>query len=101
MLPFTRVRVVGPSMEPLVRNGDWWVVRRTRTVREGDAVLMVHPQRPDALIVKRLAQRRADGWWVVGDNPAASEDSRQFGPVPDTLVIGPLLFRYRPLRRVV
>jgi nickel-type superoxide dismutase maturation protease len=99
MAVLTRIRVVGPSMEPLVRNGEWWVVRRTRRHREGDVALIVHPRRPDALIVKRLAQRRADGWWVLGDNPDASEDSRQFGSVPDDLVIGSLVFRYRPLWR--
>ena len=99
MPPFTRVRVVGPSMEPAMRNGDWWMVRRTARLREGDVGLMVHPQRPDALIVKRLVQRRADGWWVVGDNAGASEDSRQFGVVPEHLVFGRLSFRYRPLRR--
>ena len=96
---FTRVRVVGPSMEPLVHNGDWWVVRRTTSPRVGDVALMMHPLRTDALIVKRLTRRLVEGWWVLGDNAAASEDSRQFGSVTDHLVIGVLVFRYRPLRR--
>jgi nickel-type superoxide dismutase maturation protease len=99
VLPFTRVRVLGPSMEPHVCNGDWWVVRRTARLRVGDVVLMTHPNRPDALIVKRLDRRVGDGWWVLGDNPAASEDSRHFGTVGDGLLIGILLFRYRPVRR--
>ena len=81
---FTRVRVV---------------VRRTTRPRLGDIALLTHPQRPDALVVKRLTRRLADGWWVLGDNASASEDSRQFGSVGDDLVIGVLVFRYRPLRR--
>lgn len=100
----TRVRIVGPSMEPALRNGEWWLVRRTTRVAPGDAVVLIHPRRPDALIVKRLV-RRAElsgggvGWWVEGDNPEASEDSRQFGAVPDRLVIGRAVLRYHPLVR--
>jgi nickel-type superoxide dismutase maturation protease len=99
VLPFTRVRVVGPSMEPSVRNGDWWLVRRTSAVGPGDVVLLVHPTRPHAMVVKRIDRREGDGWWVLGDNAGASEDSRQFGAVPTALVQGRLQWRYRPLRR--
>lgn len=98
MLPVTRVRIVGPSMEPALRNNEWWVARRTATLRPGDVALIVHPKRPDALIVKRLARRDDTGWWVLGDNPDQSEDSRQFGAVPAENVIGRLWFRYHPLR---
>lgn len=99
MLPFTRVRIVGPSMEPSLSNGDWWLVRRTSDVRVGDAALLVHPLRPDLLVVKRLVRREASGWWVVGDNEAESEDSRQFGVVPEANVVGRLALRYGPIRR--
>ena len=99
MLPLTRVRIVGPSMEPALRNGDWWLVRRTSRVRVGDAALLVHPDRPDTLIVKRLARREPDGWWVLGDNVHSSEDSRSFGVVPTANIVGRLAARYFPVRR--
>jgi nickel-type superoxide dismutase maturation protease len=99
VLPLTRIRIVGPSMEPGLRNGDWWLARRTPRLRVGDVALIVHPLRPHALIVKRIVERRADGWWVLGDNGAASEDSRSFGTVPDSCVVGRLLVRYHPIRR--
>jgi nickel-type superoxide dismutase maturation protease len=99
VLTITRVRVVGPSMEPAMANGEWWVARSARRPTVGDVVLMVHPARPEALIVKRLARREEEGWWVLGDNAASSEDSRAFGPVPDDLIRGVLWFRYHPLRR--
>jgi nickel-type superoxide dismutase maturation protease len=95
----TRVRVVGPSMEPAVRNGDWWFVRRTSKLRPGDVALVVHPQRPDLLTVKRAVRRESSGWWVLGDNAVASEDSRTFGVVPEENVVGRLTFRYSPLLR--
>jgi nickel-type superoxide dismutase maturation protease len=99
VLPLTRIRIAGPSMEPTLRNGEWWLVRRTSRVRAGDVVLMVHPRRPDALIVKRINGGDMTGWWVLGDNAEASEDSRQFGVVPDSCVIGRLIVRYHPIRR--
>ncbi len=99
VLPYTRIRVVGPSMEPAVRNGEWWLVRRTQDVAPGDVVLMTHPRRPDALVVKRVDHRGDAGWWVLGDNADASEDSRQFGEVPPTSIVGRLVWRYHPVRR--
>lgn len=92
---WSAVRVVGPSMEPAVRNGDWWVVRAARVYRPGDVVALRHPHRPDLLVVKRIIRIEADGTWVEGDNWAASEDSRAFGAVPATLLVGRLVLRYR------
>lgn len=99
MLPYLRIRVIGPSMAPAVRNGEWWLVRRTRRVRRGDVVLLVHPRRPDALVVKRVIRRDPHGWWVEGDNASMSDDSRQFGAVAPDLIVGRLTLRYSPLRR--
>jgi len=99
VLAFTRIRIIGPSMEPALRNGDWWLVRRTSSVGPGDVVLLVHPTRPHAHIVKRIDRPEGDGWWVLGDNAGASEDSRQFGAVPPGSIIGRLVLRYGPLRR--
>ena len=99
VLSLTTVRVVGPSMEPALRNGEWWIVRRGAAVRPGDVIMMRHPQRPHLTVVKRVERRADDGWWVLGDNPEVSDDSRQYGSVPDELVIGRLFWRYRPLRR--
>lgn len=99
MLPITRVRIVGPSMAPTLLNGEWWLVRRTERLRPGDVALLVHPNRPGLLVVKRLARREDGGWWVLGDSPGVSEDSRQFGVVPEGNVLGRLWWRYRPIRR--
>ena len=99
MLPVTRVRIVGPSMAPALRNGEWWIAVRGRRMRTGDVVLLRHPDRPDLMIVKRLARRTDAGWWVLGDNPDQSEDSRQFGPVAESDLLGRLTWRYHPIRR--
>ena len=92
---YTRVRIVGSSMEPAVRDGQWWVVRRTQDVRPGDVVLLEHPRRWGQLVVKRVVRAVDDSWWVEGDNAEASDDSRAFGPVARDHVVGRLRWRYR------
>lgn len=95
---WTSVRIAGESMLPGYRPGDWWLVRRTRTISPGDVVAAYHPLRTDLVIVKRAERRAASGWWLLGDNPAASDDSRTFGAVADTAIIGRLVLRYRRVR---
>lgn len=95
MLPWTAVAIAGDSMIPAMRPGDWWLVRRTTRVRPGHVVAFWHPQRIDLLTVKRVSHAVDGGWWVLGDNPQASDDSRTFGPVDPSLIVGRLVLRYR------
>jgi nickel-type superoxide dismutase maturation protease len=97
----TTVRIVGPSMEPALRNGEVYLAKAAHNVRvvRGDVVVVVHPQRNELLTVKRLVRRTEDGWWVEGDNPVSSSDSREFGPVPEANIRAKILIRLRPLRR--
>ncbi|WTW97261.1 nickel-type superoxide dismutase maturation protease [Streptomycetaceae bacterium NBC_01309] len=85
-LPWGMVQVGGGSMLPNLADGDRVLVRYRARVRVGDVVLAVRPDRPEVRMVKRVRERRDGGWWVLGDNPHRSSDSRQFGPVPDELV---------------
>ena len=99
--------VAGRSMEPALFDGDRvlvdrWTYRR-RAARAGEVVLLTGPGgRP---LVKRVsadapAAPAADELWVVGDNPAASVDSRQFGAVSRGRLRGRVVFRYWPPSRV-
>ncbi len=98
--PLQRVAVAGDSMAPTLHDGDWLLVRRLRrggaAVRAGQLVVVRRPDRAGLLLVKRAIRRTAHGWWVEGDNGAASDDSRTFGAVPDELVLGRALLRYHP-----
>jgi nickel-type superoxide dismutase maturation protease len=89
-------------MEPVLRPGDWLLVRRpmragrAARVRPGQLVVARHPGRPDLLIVKRARRREAAGWWLESARQAAgAADSRAFGPVPPPLIEGRVLLRYR------
>ena len=85
-----RVAVRGPSMSPALHDGDVVLVRFGAPVRPGDVVLVQWPARPGQLSVKRAARAVDGGWWVAGDNPFGSTDSRTLGPAATPAVV-----RYR------
>ena len=95
--PFGLAEVTGPSMVPTLRHGDQLVVRYGAKVRAGDVVVLRHPFQQDLLVVKRAVERRDGGWWVLGDNAYAGGDSTDYGTVPDELVLGKVVLRYRVL----
>jgi nickel-type superoxide dismutase maturation protease len=82
-----RVAVRGPSMSPTLGDGDVVLVRFGAPVRAGDVVLVTWPARPGQLSVKRAVRREGDGWWVLGDNPYGSTDSRTLGPADVPAVV--------------
>ncbi len=84
------VTVRGPSMVPALRHGDRLLARRapsTTRVRAGAVVLAAWPQRPELLAVKRVVRRVPGGYWVEGDNPHGSDDSRSYGPAQVRAVV--------------
>lgn len=88
-----RLRVTGESMLPHLRPGQEVLTlpRRWdgRALQPGDVVVLIHPHQPDTPIIKRVAQILPDGRLVLlGDNPAASTDSRTFGPIPPHQILG-------------
>jgi type IV secretory pathway protease TraF len=88
------IRVIGPSMEPALRNGQVWCASRGR-VRPGRLIVFLEPGRPSLLTVKRVVSPHPNGWWVEGDNRDASRDSRHYGPVANDDVVALLRFRVR------
>lgn len=88
-----RVGIRGPSMSPTLSDGDVVLARFGAAPEPGDVVLVRWPERPGQLSVKRAAHRDGDGWWVLGDNPDGSTDSRMLGPAE---VVGVVVLRLYP-----
>lgn len=91
--PLGAVLVAGTSMTPTLLPGDAVLVWRGvivgaaggPRVRAGDLVVARFRARPDRLVVKRAVRRCPDGgWWLLGDNPRGSDDSRRYGPADVT-----------------
>ncbi|KAG6052183.1 hypothetical protein E4U17_005920 [Claviceps sp. LM77 group G4] len=112
----------GPSMLPTCTvQGEWLVTdmrkRRGRGIAVGDLVMFKIPMLSDQCGIKRVVGMPGD-WvslgtpgergddqmiqvpqghcWIVGDNLAASRDSRVFGPLPLALVQGKIVGRLFP-----
>jgi signal peptidase I len=108
---FKAVELRGDSMSPNFNDGDWLLFRLLPAkVRVGKLVgKVVLIQRnsdlgKDFLQVKRVIKADESNetnesnetkFWVEGDNKSASTDSRSWGALDSTEVIGKLLFRYR------
>jgi nickel-type superoxide dismutase maturation protease len=105
-----RVKVEGRSMAPAFLPGDCLVVvkpaSRSRAalfggepgVKPGEVVAVRDPRHPGRVLVKRVPSVGSDGATleVLGDASHASTDSRTFGPVPMSSVLGRAVYRYAP-----
>jgi nickel-type superoxide dismutase maturation protease len=101
-----RVEVTGSSMAPALLPGDRLVVIGLPWLpqpwpREGMVVALRDPRLPGRILIKRVsAVDRALGTVeVLGDDPEASTDSRVFGPVPRSSLVGRAVYRYAPAGR--
>jgi signal peptidase I len=108
-----RVEVTGASMAPTLLDGDRLLVCPTRRLRVGALVVLPDPRKPERTLVKRVAavpdgstrvgelilQAGPEEVIVLGDQPAASTDSRTLGPVPAHSIVGTPFYRYHPPER--
>jgi len=90
-----RVVVEGASMEPALAEGDRLLVLRSRRTVPGDLVALRDPRDARRLLVKRVTSVAGDEVMVHGDNAPASTDSRVFGPVSRSAVVGRVVHRYQ------
>ncbi|MBI4493749.1 MAG: nickel-type superoxide dismutase maturation protease [Chloroflexi bacterium] len=85
-------------MAPAYRAGERLLVNRlayvARAPRPGDVVVVRDPAQSSRLLLKRVAARSGGSYVVLGDNRAASRDSRHFGPLRRREIIGKVLGRY-------
>jgi nickel-type superoxide dismutase maturation protease len=91
-------------MSPLLQPGDEVFVKPcnqgNQRLTVGDIVTLWHPTQPGLKIVKRIAQSHHDSditrdrYFVQGDNPAESTDSRHFGWIDADQIIGKVLCRF-------
>jgi nickel-type superoxide dismutase maturation protease len=98
-LIFRRVygmRVEGDSMMPSLRSGDRVLIDPKASVKPGDVVLARHPYRSSVQILKRLSSIEPDGrFYLSGDNPDDSTDSRTFGTLARSDILGTVIARFK------
>jgi nickel-type superoxide dismutase maturation protease len=88
-------------MAPRLRSGALVVARpvdHLTPLRVGDVVVARRPDRPQVEMIKRIQAIDGQGAiFLVGDNPSASTDSRQFGAVSREHIVARVRWRYWPL----
>ena len=87
-------------MSPGLLEGDWLLVLPSRRSSPGSVVVVRDPRAPARLLIKRVRAVAGRALHVAGDLPDASTDSRAFGAVDASTVVGRAVFRYAPLRRI-
>ena len=110
-IPFCRVvRVTGNSMMPaLVNRSIVLVLSPYRHYREGEIVVFQTPGQESSISVKRIAKiirddrpGKSGSFWLelLGDNRSESLDSRIWGPVQNSALIGRVILSLWPLYRL-
>jgi phage repressor protein C with HTH and peptisase S24 domain len=75
-------------MSPTLADADVVLAVAGARVRPGVVALVRWAARPGQLSVKRVVERRGELWFVLGDNPFGSTDSRELGPAEVLAVVG-------------
>ncbi|MBM4363370.1 MAG: S24/S26 family peptidase [Deltaproteobacteria bacterium] len=98
MGPF-RVAILGHSMEPTLRDGDWiLVLPRRRLPHPGELVVAVDPLNAPDLIVKRVTAVEGGMYRLASDSTEHREHFDERAVLAEDVVGGPWL-RYAPLSR--
>ncbi len=85
-------RISGESMSPTYRAGQLVVFAAGRPLHVGDVVMFRHDGKEK---IKRIARLESGKIYVLGDNPTASTDSREFGWLGTEHVLGSLVWPRR------
>ena len=99
------VKVEGASMEPTYREGDWLLINfssKRKLPKAGSVVVIEREEQPGIFYIKRISEVRASTGhqatiYVLSDNSAGT-DSRTWGWLPKSSIVGRALFRIRRKR---
>jgi phage repressor protein C with HTH and peptisase S24 domain len=76
-------------MAPTLAPGQLVVGRRTDTLQPGDVVIVSHNGLEK---IKRIEQQQGNLLYLLGDNPASSTDSRNFGWVQADSIVAKVVW---------
>ena len=85
-----RYVVEGDSMFPLLEDGDIVYTKKNSFVAEHDIVVLPHPFR-SKYIVKQVTEVHGEMLELAGLNADESEDSRTFGYIPQSHILGTVI----------
>lgn len=90
-------------MAPTFKDGDWllvlWMRELPYRAALGSIAVVEREERPGVFLIKRIQKSHAGNYWVEGDN-SDSTDSRTWGWITPSEIVGRVLFRYRKARLI-
>ncbi len=88
--------IEGDSMLPTLKDGDAILIDADAKIAVGDIILTKHPFKKSVKLVKRLSEIDQNGnYFLVGDNPPESTDSRTFGALSPKHLLGKAVCRLK------
>ncbi len=90
MLP-SIFKVKDRSMLPSIPENSYVLTMKRKELKIGDVVVAMHPYN-NMKIVKRVALCDENGIFLIGDNLDESTDSRTFGQISHTGILGKVVF---------
>ena len=81
-------------MNPTLKDGEVVLVDREANIDVGDIVVAKHPIEQNGEVVKRVQRINERGhYFLIGDNPSDSTDSRHYGAVTREYIKGKVVAR--------
>jgi len=94
MLLLTKFKIVGHSMEPVIKNGETVLISSLfywfKKPSIGDIVAF---SGADKILIKRITKVQEEKYFLKGDNLKDSLDSRKFGLISKRKIIGKVFYK--------
>lgn len=96
MIFLMRFKVEGRSMEPTFPPGTTLLASSIPYIfiqPKITDVVVINDPRTGRLLLKRITKKGKNQFFVAGDNPGSSTDSRTFGPISKEMIVGKVIFK--------
>lgn len=87
--PISKFKIRGNSMLPTLKEGQEILTFNWSKPKIGDVVVIKHENKE---MIKRIEKMAKDKFFVLGDNEKESTDSRHFGPIDKSQILGKVIY---------
>ena len=92
--PILKYQIFGESMRPTLKAGDTVLVNKTAywlSLPKRNDIIAFRDPRDGKILIKRIINIEEKGYFVQGDNKNSSTDSRVFGMIRRSEIIGKVI----------